>query len=67
MCQKCEGDCGLWILNEIMKEKYPENMKKTFGSRFGSYLLNSTANPAQFEFKWTGLDVLFKVFKIVTR
>merc|ERR1712051_1141128 len=22
---------------------------------FGSYLLNSTANPAQFEWKWAGL------------
>ena len=27
--------------------------------RFGSYLLNSTANPAQFEWKWAGLAVLF--------
>ena len=26
---------------------------------FGSYLLNSTANPAQFEWKWAGLAVLF--------
>ena len=26
---------------------------------FGSYLLNSTANPAQFEWKWGGLAVLF--------
>ena len=28
MCQKCEGDCGLWILNEMILKKYPENMKK---------------------------------------
>ena len=26
---------------------------------FGSYLLNSTANPARFEWKWTGWAVLF--------
>ena len=26
---------------------------------FGSYLLNSTANPALFEWKWAGLAVLF--------
>ena len=27
MCQKCEGNCGLWVLNQIIK-KYAENMKK---------------------------------------
>ena len=32
MRQKCGGDCGLWILNEIIKEKYPENMKKIVGA-----------------------------------
>ena len=28
MSQKCEGNCGLWVLNEIIKKKYPENLKK---------------------------------------
>ena len=28
MGQKCEGNCGLWVLNEIDKEIYPENLKK---------------------------------------
>ena len=28
MCQKCRGIFGLWILNEIIKEMYAENMKK---------------------------------------
>ena len=28
MGQKCEGNCGLWVLNEIIKNIYPENMKK---------------------------------------
>ena len=27
MCQKCEGNCGLWVLNEIFLKKYPENLK----------------------------------------
>ena len=28
MCQICGGDFGLWVLNEINKKTYPENMKK---------------------------------------
>ena len=32
MCQKCEGNCGLWVLNEIVKETYPENLKKIVGA-----------------------------------
>ena len=47
MAQKCEGNCGLWVLNEIVKKMYPENLKKSWVP-FGSYLLNSTANPDQF-------------------
>ena len=30
--QKCEGNCGLWVLNEIIKEKYPENLKRIMGA-----------------------------------
>ena len=30
MHQKCGGDCGLWIVNEVIKKKYPE---KNQGSR----------------------------------
>ena len=30
--QKCEGNCGLWVLNEIIKETYPENLKKIVGA-----------------------------------
>ena len=25
---KCEGNCGLGVLNEILKKKIPENLKK---------------------------------------
>jgi hypothetical protein len=32
MGQKCEGNCGLWVLNEIIKTKYPENLKKLAGA-----------------------------------
>ena len=31
MSQKCEGNCGLWVLDEIIKKKYPENLKKIVG------------------------------------
>ena len=32
MGQKCEGNCGLWVLNEIILKKYPENLKKIVGA-----------------------------------
>ena len=32
MGQKCEGTCGLWVLNEITKKIYPENLKKIVGA-----------------------------------
>ena len=37
------------VCESLMKsfKKYPENMKKKSWEPFGSYLLNSTANPAQ--------------------
>ena len=28
MCQKRGGDCGLWVLIEIIQKKCHENMKK---------------------------------------
>ena len=28
----CEGNCGLWVLNEIIKKIYPENLKKIVGA-----------------------------------
>ena len=58
MGQKCEGNCGLWVLNEIIKKYILKIWKKSW-EPFGSYLLNSTANTAQFEWKWAGLAVLF--------
>ena len=32
MGPKCEGNCGLRVLNEIFKKTYPENLKKNFGA-----------------------------------
>ena len=30
--QKCEGDCGLWVPNEIVLKKYAESLKKIVGA-----------------------------------
>ena len=32
MGQKSEGNCGLWVLNDIIKKIYPENMKNIVGA-----------------------------------
>ena len=32
MGQKCEGNCGLWVLNKIINKTYPENLKKIVGA-----------------------------------
>ena len=58
MGQKYEGNGGLWVLNEMIKKIYSGNLKKSWVP-FGSYLLNSTANPAHFHSNWAGLAVLF--------
>ena len=32
MGQKCEGNCGLWVLDEIILKIYPENLKNIVGA-----------------------------------
>ena len=32
MCQKCEGNCGLWVLNQIIFKNYAASMKKIVGA-----------------------------------
>ena len=32
MGQKCEGNCGLWVLDKILKKTYPEILKKIVGA-----------------------------------
>ena len=58
MCQKWEGDCGLWAPNEIIFKNMLKVWKKLW-EPFGSCLLNSTANPPKLWCKWAGLAVLF--------
>ena len=47
MGQKCEGNCGLWVLNEIIEKKKSWKFEKNHGRRLGV-----TSN-------WAGLAVLF--------
>ena len=28
MCQNCEGNCGLWVLNDVILKKGPADLKK---------------------------------------
>ena len=57
-CQKCAG-MGLngFIFRKINK-KYNTKEKKKSWEPFRICLLNSTANPAQFGWKWAGLAML---------
>ena len=32
MCQKWEGDCGLWVLNELFFKKFAESLKKNLST-----------------------------------
>ena len=32
MGKKCEGNRGLWVLNEIIRKIYPEKLKKIVGA-----------------------------------
>ena len=32
MGQKCGGNCGLWVLHEMIKKRYPENLRKIVGA-----------------------------------
>ena len=32
MSQKWEGDCGLWVLHEMIKTIYTESLKKNVGA-----------------------------------
>ena len=61
MRPKCGGKSGNGIIFKKINEN--ENIKtkkkKKSWEPFRSYLLSSTAKPAQFEWKWAGLAVLF--------
>ena len=50
MGQKCEGNCDLWVLNEIIEKKNILKIWKKSCELFGSYLLKSTAPMIFFKF-----------------
>ena len=60
MCQKCEGDCGLWVLNEIILKIYAESLKKIVGAVW-ELPAKQAANPAHFHQNWARLAVLFSM------
>ena len=54
MCQKWEGDCGLWDLHETIRKMCTESLKKIAGA-----VWELPANPAHFHPSLAGLAVLF--------
>ena len=57
MGQKCEVNCGLWVLNEIIKKTYPENLKKIVGAvglDWLCYLAGNSQMAPMIFFKFSG-------------
>ena len=54
MSQKCEGNCGLWVLNEIIKNIYPENLSGN-GLDWLCYLAGNSK---------TAPTIFFQIFRI---
>ena len=48
--KKCEGNCGLWVLNEIIKRMSPENLKKIMGA----YLADNSQTAPTIFFEFSG-------------
>ena len=59
MRPKCGGKSGNGFIFIKINENENIKTKKKSWEPFRSYLLNSTAKPAQFEWKWAELAVLF--------
>ena len=58
MGQKCEGNCGLWVLNEIGKRIYPEKLIKIVGSVWELPAKeHSQSSPFSPEFGWIGCAI----------
>ena len=58
MGQECEGNCGLWVLNELLKKTYAENLKKIVGAVWelpAKY--HSLFSPICMEMGWIGCAV----------
>ena len=53
--QKCEGNCGLWVLNEMIKKIYPENLKKIVGAIWKlPAKQHSQSSPFPLKLGWNG-------------
>ena len=55
---KSEGNCGLWVLNEITLKKYAESLKKIVGAVWelpAKY--HSQASPIWVEMGWIGCAI----------
>ena len=59
MRPKCGGKSGNSFIFKKINENENSKTKKKSLEPFRSYMLNSTAKPAKFEWKWAGLAVLF--------
>jgi hypothetical protein len=58
MGQKCEGDCGLWVLNKIIKKIYPENLKKIVGALWElPAKQHSQSSPFPLKLGWIGCTI----------
>ena len=54
MCQKWEGDCGLWVLNEIIKKTCTESLKKIVGA---VWELPAKSSQTWVEMDWIGCAI----------
>ena len=58
MGQKCGGNCGLWVLNEIIKKLYPENLKKIVGALWElPAKQHSQSSPFPLKLGWIGCAI----------
>ena len=59
MCQKWEGDCGLWILNNIILKIYAKSLKKNVGAVWElPAKLHSQSSQTLVEMGWIGCAIL---------
>ena len=58
MGQKCEGNCGFWVLNEIILKKYHENFKKIEGAVWElPAKKHSQSSPFPLKLGWIGCAI----------
>ena len=58
MGQKCEDNCGLWVLKEMILKKYPENLKNIVGAIWElPAKKHSQASPFPLQLGWIGCAI----------